>query len=540
MHYCERKSNMIGKNKKFLDWVIYQIYPRSFYDSNGDGIGDLGGVCAKLDYLKELGVNAIWLCPCYKSPNKDHGYDVADYRNIMDEFGTMDDMKRLISEMKKRDMKLIMDLVPNHTSDKHKWFLESRKSKDNPYSDYYYWADEPLNDWKACFGGSAWEYDESRKQYYLHSYAPEQPDLNWNNPAVVKEMQDVIDFWVDMGVDGFRCDVIDQISKDFDNNKNCFGPRLHEFINAMFGREKTKHLFTIGECWANTIEEICRHTSEERGELSTLFQFEHLDRCGRDGKYVQIPAELKVAKNIMIKWQILNQDNNLLHTLFTDNHDNNYFISRAGNDKELRYESATCIATMFYLMNGVPLIYQGQEIGSCAPHYDKIEDFEDVEGINAYNEFLEQGMSKEDAISAINFGSRDNTRRPIAWSNGQGYGFTKAEKPWIPYATRSNEINLENDLKSEKSVFKFYKDLLKLRRENEALRYGEFIPQNDENDDFIIYTREYEGKRFTVICNFEKTSHISSSNGKLVLKNYKDRENNSEAYRPYEIAVYEM
>ena len=531
---------MTGKNKEFLNWVIYQIYPRSFYDSNGDGIGDLGGVCAKLDYLKELGVNAIWLCPCYKSPNKDNGYDIADYRDIMDEFGTMDDMKRLISEMKKRDMKLIMDLVPNHTSNKHKWFLESRKSKDNPYSDYYYWADEPLNDWTSCFGGSAWEYDDVRGQYYLHSYTPEQPDLNWNNPAVVKEMQDVIDFWIDMGVDGFRCDVIDQISKDFENNKNCFGPRLHEFINAMFGREKTKHLFTIGECWATNIEEIRRHTSEERGELCTLFQFDHLDKSGRDGKFVQIPAELKVAKNIMIKWQLLNQQNNLLHTLFTDNHDNNYFISRAGNDKELRYESATCIATMLYLMNGVPLIYQGQEIGSSASHYNKIEDFDDVESINYYNIFLDQGMSKEDAIKAINFGSRDNTRRPIAWNNDRGYGFTKAESAWIPYATRSNEINLENDIKSEKSVFKFYKALFALRKENEALRYGEFVPQNNENDDFIVYTREYEGKKFTVICNFEKTSKIPCAAGKLVLKNYQDRANNNETYRPYEIAVYEI
>lgn len=531
---------MLNKNREFLNWVIYQIYPRSFYDSNGDGIGDLGGVCAKLDYLKELGVNAIWLCPCYKSPNKDNGYDIADYRDIMDEFGTMDDMKRLIAEMKKREMKIIMDLVPNHTSNKHKWFIESRKSKDNPYSDYYYWADEPLNDWIACFGGSTWEYDEERGQYYLHSYTPEQPDLNWNNPAVVKEIQDVIDFWVDMGVDGFRCDVIDQISKDFEGGKNCFGPRLHEFINAMFGREKTKHLFTVGECWAESIDEIRRHTAEDRGELTTLFQFEHLDRSGRDGKFKQIPAELKVAKNIMIKWQLLNQQNDLLHTLFTDNHDNNFFLSRAGDDGALRYESATCIATMFYLMNGVPLIYQGQEFGSSASHFDKIEDFDDVESFNFYNAFLEQGQTLEEAIKAINFGSRDNTRRPVAWSSGDGYGFTTAPRAWIPYATRSDEINLESDKASEKSIFNFYKELLTLRRENEALRYGEFVPLCSEDDDFIVYAREYEGKKFTVVCNFEKESKIPCEAGKLVLKNYADREGNSDLYRPYEIAVYEQ
>ena len=395
---------MLSKNRRFLDWVIYQIYPRSFYDSNGDGIGDLGGVCAKLDYLKELGVNAIWLCPCYKSPNKDNGYDIADYRDIMDEFGTMDDMKRLIAEMKKRDMKLIMDLVPNHTSNKHKWFVESRKSKDNPYSDYYYWVDEPLNDWTACFGGSVWEYDDERGQYYLHSYTPEQPDLNWNNPAVVKEMQDVVDFWVDMGVDGFRVDVIDQISKDFEGGRNAFGPRLHEFINALFGREKTKDIFTVGECWANDIDEIRRHTAEDRGELTTLFQFDHLG-AGRAGKFEQMPASLTGAKNILVNWQKLNQENDLLHTLFTDNHDNSYFISRATDDGALRFEGATCVATMLYLMNGVPLIYQGQEFGSVASHYDKIEYFDDVESINFYNIFLKDGMTEKEAIEAISFGS---------------------------------------------------------------------------------------------------------------------------------------
>ena len=261
-------------------------------DTNGDGIGDLRGIISKLDYLCDLGINAIWLCPCYKSPNKDNGYDVADYREIMDEFGTMEDMRVLIDEMHSRGMKLIMDLVPNHTSDKHKWFLESKKSKDNPYSDYYYWFDKPINEWRASFGGSVWEYVKERDQYYLHSYTIGQPDLNWDTPAVVKEMQDVVDFWVDMGADGFRIDVIDQISKDFEKGRNCFGPNLHKYINALFGREKASRLFTVGECWANDIEEIKRHIGEDRNELSTLFQFDHLE-AGRSEKFTPMADSLQ-------------------------------------------------------------------------------------------------------------------------------------------------------------------------------------------------------------------------------------------------------
>ena len=263
-------------SEKYLDFsklIIYQIYPRSFMDSNNDGIGDLGGIIQKLNYLKELGINAIWICPCYKSPNVDNGYDIADYRDIMDEFGTMADMKKLIKEAHAREIKIIMDLVPNHTSSEHKWFLESKKSKDNPYSDYYYWFNEPPNNWNSTFGGSAWEYCPERNQYYLHSFAVEQPDLNWTNPKVVKEMQDVVDFWVDLGVDGFRCDVIDQISKNFDG-RNSFGPHLHEYINALLGRDKVSHIFTVGECWADSIEEVCKHSAADRKELTTLFQFD--------------------------------------------------------------------------------------------------------------------------------------------------------------------------------------------------------------------------------------------------------------------------
>ena len=521
--------------------VIYQIYPRSFNDSNGDGIGDLEGVIKKLDYLQDLGVNAIWLCPCYKSPNRDNGYDVADYRDIMDEFGTMDSALKLISEMKKRGMTLIMDLVPNHTSDQHKWFVESRKSKDNPYSDYYYWFDEPINDWLASFGGSVWQYDETRGQYYMHSYTAGQPDLNWTNPRVIKEMQDVVDFWVNLGVGGFRIDVIDQISKDFDGvgypgGRNCFGPELHNYINQLFGRKETEHIFTVGECWAGTIDEIKRHIGADRGELSTLFQFDHLD-CGRDDKFTKKPDSLKSLRNILVKWQNLMQENDLLHSLFTDNHDNSPFISRMGDTEAKRYETATCIAAMVYLLKGVPFVYQGQEFGTVAPEYKSIDSFDDVESFNAYNEYIKSGLTPEQAVEKINFGSRDNSRRPIAWNSSEGRGFSSA-KPWIEHNSHSSEINLENDQSSDKSVFSFYKSLLGLRNKYSALRQGSFKCISDEEDSFFMFERALDGDVFTVICNFESESEIPLTEAcKTLLLSNLGRDG-SDVFKPYEIAVY--
>ena len=531
---------MVEKFKNFKNWVIYQIYPRSFFDTNGDGIGDINGVTAKLDYLKELGVNAIWLCPCYKSPNVDNGYDIADYRQIMDEFGTLEDAKRLIAEMKKRDMKIIMDLVPNHTSDQHEWFKESRKSKDNPYSDYYYWADEPFNDWQSKFLGSAWAYDDVRGQYYLHSYAVEQPDLNWDNPKVVKEMQNVVDFWVDLGVDGFRCDVIDQISKDFEGDRNCFGPNLHKYINQLFGREKTAHLFTVGECWADDIDEICRHTKAERGELSTLFQFDHMKKTGRNGKWDATGPELFTARDNLTKWDVLSQENDVLHMLFTDNHDNSYFLSRAANDKELRYESATCIATMVFLMNGIPLIYQGQEFGATESHYDSLDDFDDIESINKYNELIASGKTHEEAMVCINFGGRDNARRPMAWNGGKNGGFTEGT-PWITMGSRYEEINLEAERAREKSIFNFYVSLLALRKENEVLRQGLFIPLHKPEDTYALYLRELDGQRVCVVCNFDKAQKIDlPKKGKILLSNYGRLDGDESEFRPYEAAVFSL
>jgi len=518
------------KYKDFSSWIVYQIYPRSFMDSNHDGIGDLGGILQKLDYLKDLGINAIWICPCYKSPNVDNGYDVEDYRDIMDEFGTMDDMKTLIAAAHERGIRVIMDLVPNHTSDQHRWFLESKKSRDNEYSDYYYWFDEIPNDWQSTFFGSAYEYCEERGQYYLHSYAIGQPDLNWTNPKVVKEMQDVVDFWVDLGVDGFRIDVIDQISKDF-NGRNALGPHLHEYIQALFGREKTAHLFTVGECtWGVDMEEVKRHCAAERNELTTLFQFEHIT-LGRDGKYVPKKQSLKELRDILVYWQTIADENDLLYSLFTDNHDQPQYVSRMGNE-ELRYESATCIASMLYTLRGIPFIYQGQEYGSLMPHYDRIEDFDDIECIRHYHEEVPE-IGEEAALVHTNFGSRDNTRRPMCWDGSEFGGFSTVQ-PWITPHSRLQEINLQSDKAADKSVFRFYQALLKLRRETPAILYGSLKVLSSQDDPFFMFEREYEGDKLTIVCNFEEPSRITVPEGEVVLAN---SENQTDAFAPYEVRI---
>ncbi len=516
---------------------MYEIYPRSFCDSNGDGIGDICGVISKLDYLKELGVNAVWLCPCYKSPMVDNGYDVADYRDIAPEYGSLCDIKRLIAELHRRSMKLIMDFVPNHTSSEHEWFKRSRQSRDNKYSDYYYWFDLPPNDWQSLFEGSAWQYDETRGQYYLHSYAAEQPDLNWDNPEVVREMQGIVDYWVELGVDGFRIDVIDQISKDFEGRRNCFGPRLHEYIKALFGREKTRHVFTVGECWCDDIDEIRRHSAEQRRELITLFQFDHLAAgCADKWHAVADASPLRYARDTLIKWQRLTAEQDLIYSIFTDNHDNNFYISRVGDIEQYHYESATMLAAMFYLLKGVPFIFQGQEFGSVGSQLDNIGDFRDVESLNYYNNRVGR-MAQDEIMREINFGSRDNARRPVAWNGEEGCGFT-AGVPWIAPPSRAAEINLAADISRDKSVFRFYRDILKLRAESDAIRYGEFRAISKQEDNYFVYERALCGERYTVVCNFEKRSQIEVPHGELILSNYGRKTGDGSLFLPYEAAVY--
>lgn len=530
---------MKASRKKYLDWIVYQVYPRSFYDSDGDGIGDLNGVTKKLDYLCELGVNAVWLSPCYKSLNCDNGYDISDYRDIMDEFGTLDDWKRLSRELKSRNIKLIMDLVANHTSDEHPWFREARSARDNPYHDYYYWAETPPNDWQACFGGSAWEFNEATKEYYLHSFAVGQPDLNWTNPRVRKEIRDVVDFWVNMGVDGFRCDVLDSIAKDFDAGKMSCGPKLHEYIKELFGRAETKDIFTVGECRADE-QSICEICGEDRGELTCVFQFGHFE-VGRAEKRIPAPSySIDEVKDSLVFWQNFTAEHELLCTLLTDNHDQPWYISRVGNDREYRYECATMYAAMLYLLKGIPFIYQGQEIGSVNSRYESIDDFDDVETLNYYYSHKES-LSNEELINRINYGSRDNTRRPMAWTGGKNYGFTEG-KPWLSLPTRGAEINVEKDRASDRSVFAFYQKVLKLRKERAAVRYGDFTDLT-VGKGYFAYERSLVGETdILVICNFDRPTNIAIPDNeeyRILFSNSGTRTVPGGRYEPYETAVFE-
>ncbi len=527
---------MNNARKERLNLIIYQVYPRSFYDSNGDGIGDLNGVTAKLDYLKDLGINAIWLSPCFKSPNCDNGYDISNYRDIMDEFGTLEDCKKMIEEAHSRGIKIIMDFVANHTSSEHKWFKEARMSKDSPYHDYYVWADKPLNDWRACFGGSVWEYNEPTNEYYLHSFAIGQPDLNWDNPKVRKEMCDVVDYWANLGVDGFRCDVFDFVSKDIPNDKNCCGPHLHEYIKEIFGRPESEHLFTVGECSTGEdgIVDIC---GEDRKELTCIFQFDHF-YFGREGRFIEKPYKIDDIRDTLVRWQNIADQRNILYTLFTDNHDQPHYISRFGNDKEYRYECATCYATMFYNLKGIPFIYQGQEFGTPDPKgYTKGSDYNDVETVNYYNE-MHGKMDEAELIAQLNFGSRDNTRRPMCWNNNDNFGF--GGKPWTNLHTRGAEVNLENDLKSEKSVFKYFKNLIAYRKASDTIKFGDF---NDltKGDGHFAYHRKGENEQVLVVCNFDKTSIIDYLDDAGYIYVYGNGSKNREVngnYSPFECAVF--
>ncbi len=525
------------KQQGFYDWVVYQIYPRSFLDTNGDGVGDLCGITEKLDYLKELGINAIWITPCFKSPNEDNGYDISDYESIGEEYGSLDDFKLLVSEMHKRGMKVIMDFVANHTSSEHKWFKEAKKSKDNPYRDYYYWADEPINDWKSVFGSSVWEYDETTNQYYLHSFAKGQPDLNWENPKVREEMVKVIDFWVDLGVDGFRCDVLDRISKDFEKGLKMNGPRLHEYIQLLFNREKTKHLFTIGECWGANKENIKLLVDGDRGELSTIFQFDHF-RVGRGKKFEPAPFKLDQLRDILVSWQKLAQEEEMIYTLFFENHDLVRSVTRFGDEKNYRYESATMLAAMMFLQKGMPFIYQGEEIGVTDSYYDDIKYFDDIETHNYYNAFKDT-MDHKALMDQINFGSRDNTRHPIPWNDTKNGGFSEGE-PWIPYYQKYKEINVEKDIASDKSIYKFYQKLLALRAENDAFRHGIYEDMTDGKSGMYIYSRSMGKDKFIVVCNFEAESELALDvNAECVLSN-SSRTEISGKYMPYECAVYRV
>ncbi|GLC30823.1 glycoside hydrolase family 13 protein [Clostridium omnivorum] len=554
-------------NKKWWkEGVVYQIYPRSFKDSNGDGIGDIRGIIEKLDYIKKLGANIIWLCPIYKSPNDDNGYDISNYRSIMDEFGTLDDFNELLVEMHKRDIKLVMDLVVNHTSDEHKWFVESRKSKDNPYRDYYIWRKgkdgNPPNNWGSFFSGSAWQYDENTDEYYLHLFSKKQPDLNWENEKLKSEVYNMMKFWFDKGIDGFRMDVINLISKvqglpdghkgDNDLYGNGFplfanGPRVHEYLQEMNKKVLSKYdIMTVGETPGVNPETARLYVNEDRKELNMLFQFELMDIDSGSEKWDLKPWKLTTFKNIMYKWYEALKEQGW-NSLFLNNHDQPRMVSRFGNDKKYRLESAKMLATLLHTWQGTPYIYQGEEIGMTNVEFD-ITEYKDIEIINMFNEKIAQGMKKEDLMKSIYAKGRDNARTPVQWDESENAGFTTGE-PWIKVNPNYKEINIKSALEDKNSIFHYYQNLIKLRKEYDVIVYGDInlLYKNDEN--IFAYTRNLNDESILVILNFfEKEvefklpKEIEFKHYELLLSNYKvqDCGINNISLKPYEARVYKL
>ncbi len=512
----------------YRNWNIYQIYPKSFADSNGDGIGDLQGIIAKLLYIKSLSMDAIWISPCFPSPNDDNGYDISDYQNIAPEYGTLADMDELITTAHRLDIKIILDLVANHTSSKHIWFQKSR-IRDDKYSDFYYWSKTPLNTWKSCFTDkSAWIYDEIRKEYYLASFAPTQPDLNWENPSVRKAIADVVDFWVKRGVDGFRCDVLDMISKEFDKlDGNGNGRNLHKYIRELFNRETTRRIFTVGECWGSTIENMRLFCGIDRMELSCSFQNDHRAfGFERWDKYKACPFELKDIALALSKWQKESLSQDILYTLFWENHDSPRIISRFG-DENKRYESGTMLATMLYLLCGVAFVYEGQELGLLNTKFSNIEDFDDIEAKNYYHN-NENELSKKEILKRINDFGRDNGRRMIPWTEEVTSSWISQDKRQLVYSVISQE-------KNENSVLAYYRKLLALRKNDKIFAEGEY-KEVVITHGYYVYQRLLADKVITVVCNFEKPSKIEGLEGEVILSNL-GRKTPTGEYAAYECAV---
>ena len=510
------------EKKWWKESVVYQIYPKSFKDSNGDGVGDIRGIIQKLDYLKELGVNVLWISPMLESPQDDNGYDISDYRRIYEEYGTMEDYEELLCEAHKRSIRILMDLVVNHTSDEHNWFIESRKSKDNPYRDYYIWKDpvngkEP-NNWGGAFGGSAWEYDPQTQMYYLHLFSKKQPDLNWENEKVRQEVYDMMKFWCEKGIDGFRMDVISMISKDQrfpDGEMNnglygdfgpycVHGPRVHEFLQEMNQKVLSKYdIMTVGETAGVTIEEAQKYAGDDRNELNMVFQFEHVESgCGDYGKWTTAKYDFKEFKNIMIKWQEELQGK-AWNSLFLGNHDQPRSVSRFGNDNPVyRETSAKMLATCIHMMQGTPYVYQGEELGMTNIYFDKLEDYRDIESINYFKEFTESGlMTPEHMMKCLMLRSRDNARTPMQWDDSKQAGFTEGE-PWIKVNPNYKKINAAQQLENPDSVFHYYQKLIRLRKEKDIIVYGEFEPLYREDEQIFAYTRKQDQEKLLTVCNF--------------------------------------
>ena len=531
-------------------------------DSNGDGIGDIQGIIKRLDYLQELGIDAVWLSPVCKSPQDDNGYDISDYQDIDPMFGNLDDMEQLINEAKKRNIRIIMDLVLNHSSDEHRWFTEAKKSKDNPYHDYYVWRDGEEgvypNDMNSVFGGPAWEWVPELKQYYFHQFSVKQPDLNWENPKLRREIYDMILWWMDKGVGGFRLDVIDQIAKEPDLKITNNGPRLHEFIQELSRETFQKgDLITVGEAWGADIDRAKLYSKPDGSEFSMVFQFEHmmLDQEPGKEKWDFCPLPFVKLKKCLEKWQ------KELHgcgwnSLFWDNHDLPRIVSRWGNDKEYRVESAKMLATILHGMEGTPYVYQGEELGMTNVRFESIEQYQDIEIRNMYRERLEKGYAEKDIMESIYAKGRDNARTPMQWDDTENAGFTTGT-PWLGVNPNYTEINARSQLHDENSVFHYYKKLIQLRKENSIFVEGDFTLLLPEDENIFAYVREYEGRKLLVAANFtdkevecpllkewgvpvsEDGADKSRDNGaKLLIHNYNDLPSRQKL-RPYEAMMWE-
>ncbi|MFD1780411.1 alpha-glucosidase [Fredinandcohnia salidurans] len=549
--------------------VVYQIYPRSFKDTNGDGIGDLKGITEKLDYLKDLGVDVIWLSPVYESPNDDNGYDISNYCEIMDEFGTMADWEELLSQMHKRGMKLMMDLVVNHSSDEHKWFQESRKSKDNPYRDYYIWrpakdGKEP-NNWESFFSGSAWQYDEQTGEYYLHLFSKKQPDLNWENPKVREEVYDLMTFWLEKGIDGFRMDVINLISKvpglpDGEPQEGktyasgapyyMNGPRIHEFLQEMNQQVLSKHdIMTVGEMPGVDTEEAQKYTGADRNELNMVFQFEHMDLdSGPTGKWDLRPLNLLDLKQTFTKWQ-KGLEGSGWNSLYLNNHDQPRMVSRFGDDGEYWLESAKMLGTFLHMLQGTPYIYQGEELGMTNVQFDSIEDYKDIETLNMYKEKVDAGVAPEQIMQSIYAKGRDNARTPMQWDESENAGFTTGT-PWISVNPNYREINAAKQVDDPNSIFHYYKKLIELRKQHEIIVYGDYDLLLPEHPTIYAYTRILADEKLLVVLNFssehalfELPEKCSYKTQELLISNYEVDQNESIEkieLKPYEARVYRL
>ena len=539
------------KEKWWKNAVIYQIYPRSFKDDNNDGIGDLKGIISKLDYLEFLGIDAIWLSPVYKSPMEDNGYDVEDYHQIAEVFGTMEDMENLIKEGKKRNIRIIMDLVANHTSKEHKWFKEACKSVDNPYHDFFYWRDKK-DDKESSFGGSSWEYVQELNKYYYHYFAKGQVDLNWTNPKVREEIAKMINWWLDKGVAGFRMDAIELIGKDLDNNIFANGPKIHDYLHELneksFG--KYEDSITVGEGWPTT-KIALDYTLPERKEIDMMFQFESaaIDwNSNAFGKFDPLPLDFVKLKEIFSHWQ-KDLYNKSWNALFWENHDLARSVSRFGDDRFYWQESAKALAIMLMLMQGTPFIYQGEEIGMTNCYFRKLEDYQDVDSFGRYQELVidKKLISEYNFIQGLAKGSRDNARSPMQWDDSVNAGFNTGAKTWLKVTPNYKTINVKQQINDKDSILWTYKNLISLRKNpkyHDTIRFGSYEQYLPEDKNFYLYSRKYNNQELLVVINFSREENILNFKEKkvkeILISNYKDSPLNLEnvSLRPYEAIVY--